>query len=307
MGESMLIGVDFGGTKIEAIALSPAGETLARKRVPTPRDDYRGCIAAVAGLVADLEAATGVRGSVGIGIPGAISADSGLVKNANSTWIIGRPLAPDLEAALGRPVRLENDANCLAVSEATDGAGAGAHVVWAVILGTGVGSGIAIAGRALSGRNRIAGEWGHNPLPWPQADELPGPPCYCGDNGCIETFLSGPGFAADYRRRTGASARAEEIMAAVRAGDPGARDTFERYLDRLGRGIAHVVNILDPDAVVLGGGMSDIDELYPALPERVAAHVFSDSFTTTILKNRHGASSGVRGAAWLWKDPASAC
>lgn len=302
----MLIGVDFGGTKIEAVALSPAGETLARKRVPTPRDDYAASIAAVAGLVADMEAATGARGSVGIGIPGAISADTGLVKNANSTWIIGRPLASDLEAALGRPMRLENDANCLAVSEATDGAGAGAHVVWAVILGTGVGSGIAIGGRALSGRNRIAGEWGHNPLPWPQADELPGPPCYCGDNGCIETFLSGPGFAADYRRRTGASARAEEIMAAVRAGDAAARESFERYLDRLARGIAHVVNILDPDAVVLGGGMSDIAELYPALPERVAPHVFSDSFTTPILKNRHGSASGVRGAAWLWNDPGEA-
>ena len=301
----MLIGVDFGGTKIEAIALSPAGETLARKRVPTPRDDYGASIAAVAGLVADLEAATGARGSVGIGIPGAISADTGLVKNANSTWIIGRPLAADLEAALGRPVRLENDANCLAVSEATDGAGAGAHVVWAVILGTGVGSGIAIAGRALSGRHRIAGEWGHNPLPWPQADELPGPPCYCGDHGCIETFLSGPGFAADYRRRTGASARAEEIMAAVRADDAAARESFERYLDRLARGIAHVVNILDPDVIVLGGGVSDIDEIYGALPARVAPHVFSDTFRTPILKNRHGASSGVRGAAWLWKEEAA--
>jgi fructokinase len=225
------------------------------------------------------------------------------VKNANSTWMIGRPLAQDLEAALGRPVRLENDANCLAVSEATDGAGAGAHVVWAVILGTGVGSGIAIGGRALSGRNRIAGEWGHNPLPWPRPDELPGPPCYCGQSGCVETFLSGTGFAADYLRRTGRSARAEEVMAAVRAGDGEACDTFERYLDRLGRGIAHVVNILDPDAIVLGGGMSDVDDLYPALPERIATHVFSDTFTTPILKNRHGASSGVRGAAWLWKGP----
>jgi fructokinase len=302
----MLIGVDFGGTKVEAVALSPGGDTLARKRIPTPREDYAACIAAVAGLVADLETTVGRQGSIGIGIPGAISAETGLVKNANSTWMIGRPLASDLEAALGRPVRLENDANCLAVSEATDGAGAGAHVVWAVILGTGVGSGIAIGGRALSGRNRIAGEWGHNPLPWPQADELPGPPCYCGDSGCIETFLSGTGFAADYLRRTGRSARAEEIMAAVRAGDPEARDTFERYLDRLARGIAHVVNILDPDAVVLGGGVSDIDELYAALPQRVAPHVFSDTFTTPILKNRHGASSGVRGAAWLWKDPARA-
>jgi fructokinase len=303
----MLIGVDFGGTKIEAVALSSGGDTLARKRIPTPREDYAACIAAVAGLVADLETTVGRQGSVGIGIPGAISAETGLVKNANSTWMIGRPLASDLEAALERPVRLENDANCLAVSEATDGAGAGAHVVWAVILGTGVGSGIAIGGRALSGRNRIAGEWGHNPLPWPEADELPGPPCYCGDHGCIETFLSGPGFASDYLRRTGVSARAEEIIAAVRAGDAEARAAFERYLDRLARGIAHVVNILDPDAIVLGGGVSDIDELYAALPELVAPHVFSDTFTTPILKNRHGASSGVRGAAWLWKDPASAC
>ena len=296
----MLIGVDFGGTKIEAVALSPAGETLARKRVPTPRDDYAASIAAVAGLVADLEAATGARGSVGIGIPGAISAETGLVKNANSTWIIGRPLASDLEAALGRPVRLENDANCLAVSEGRDGAGAGAHVVWAVILGTGVGSGIAIAGRALSGRNRIAGEWGHNPLPWPQADELPGPPCYCGDNGCIETFLSGPGFAADHRRRTGASARAEEIMAMVRAGDAAARVSFERYLDRLARGIAHVVNILDPDAIVLGGGMSNVSALYKEVPELWGKYVFSDIVKTPLLPARHGDSSGVRGAAWLW-------
>lgn len=298
----MLIGVDFGGTKIEAIALAPGGETLACKRIPTPRDDYAASVAAVAGLVAEVEGMVGAKGSLGIGIPGAISAETGLVKNANSTWLIGRPLASDLEAAVGRPVRLENDANCLAVSEATDGAGAGAHVVWAVILGTGVGSGIAIGGRPLSGRNRIAGEWGHNPLPWPQADELPGPPCYCGDHGCIETFLSGPGFAADYLRRTGRSVRAEEVMAAVRAGDAAARETFDRYLDRLARGIAHVVNILDPDTIVLGGGVSDIDELYGALPDHVAPHVFSDTFTTPILKNRHGASSGVRGAAWLWKD-----
>ncbi len=301
----MLIGIDWGGTKIEAIALSEAGETLARVRVPTPRENYEGCIRAVMGLVEQIESEVESRGSVGIGIPGAISPATGLVKNANSTWIIGRPLASDLEQALGRPLKFENDANCFAVSEATDGAGAGAGLVWGVILGTGVGSGIAIDGRALSGRNRIAGEWGHNPLPWPQADELPGPPCYCGDNGCIETFLSGPGFAADHRRRTGASARAEEIMAAMRAGDAAARESFERYLDRLARGIAHVVNILDPDAVVLGGGMSDIDELYAPLPERVAPHVFSDTFTTPILKNRHGASSGVRGAAWLWKDAGS--
>jgi fructokinase len=214
----------------------------------------------------------------------------------------GRPLASDLAATLARPVRAENDANCIAVSEATDGAGAGAGVVWAVILGTGVGSGIAIGGRALAGRNRIAGEWGHNPLPWQNADESPGPACYCGRRGCIETFLSGPGFAADHLRGGGRTARSEDIMAAARAGDHLAREAFDRYVDRLARGIAHVVNVLDPDVVVLGGGMSDIEEIYPALSERVRPFVFSDAFTTPILKSRHGASSGVRGAAWLWNE-----
>jgi fructokinase len=300
----MLIGVDFGGTKIEAVALARGGETLARKRVRTPRGEYEGSIAAVVALVREFEATVGRQGSVGIGIPGTISSETGLVKNANSTWLNGRPLGDDLERALGGPVRIENDANCLAVSEATDGAGAGAGVVWAVILGTGVGSGIAIARRALGGRNGIAGEWGHNPLPWPRPDELPGPPCYCGKSGCIETFLSGPGFAADFRRHTGREARAEEIMAAARAGDGAALQALERYADRLARGLAHVVNVLDPDAIVLGGGMSDIEELYGGLPDRVARLVFSDTFTTPILKSRHGPASGVRGAAWLWNDAA---
>ena len=297
----MLIGIDWGGTKIEAIALSPSGETLSRRRVPTPRGDYEGCIAAVVALVRETEAELGRPGSVGIGIPGTISPATGLVKNANSTWMIGRPLGADMERALGQPVRFENDANCFAVSEATDGAGTGQAIVWAVILGTGAGSGIAVRGEALAGRHRIAGEWGHNPLPWPGDDERPGPECYCGRHGCLETFVAGPGFAADHARATGQTIAAEEVMAAMRAGDPGARASFERYLGRLGRGLAHVVNILDPDTIVLGGGLSDIDELYPALPERVAPFVLSDAFTTPIVKSLHGSSSGVRGAAWLWK------
>jgi fructokinase len=298
----MLIGLDWGGTKMEAVALSEAGETLARRRVPTPQHDYEACIRAAADLVRAVEAEAGASGTVGIGIPGAISPATGLVKNANSTWIIGRTLDKDMEQALGRPVRVENDANCLAVSEATDGAGAGAAVVWAVILGTGVGSGIAIDGRALSGRDRIAGEWGHNPLPWPNDDERPGSACYCGRRGCIETFVSGPGFADDHERRTGRRLRAEEIVAAMRAGDGSARGSYERCVDRLARGMAHVVNILDPDVIVLGGGLSEADELYADLPPRLAAWVFSDRFDTPIRKSLHGPASGARGAAWLWRD-----
>jgi fructokinase len=297
----MLIGIDWGGTKIEAIALSAAGATLARERVATPRGDYDGCIAAVVALVRGFEASLGEAGTVGIGIPGAISPPTGLVKNANSTWMNGRPLDRDLERALARPVRVENDANCLAVSEAVDGAGADAHVVWAVILGTGAGSGIAIDGRALSGRHRIAGEWGHNPLPWPRDDERPGPTCFCGRHGCLETWVSGTGFAADHARRSGQALPADAIITAMRAGDGQARLSYGLFLDRLARGLAHGVNILDPDAIVLGGGLSNVDELYADLPARVSPHVFSDVFTTPILKHRHGDSSGVRGAAWLWK------
>ncbi|KAA2237228.1 ROK family protein [Salinarimonas soli] len=296
----MRIGIDWGGTKMEAIALDGAGTILARRRIATPQGDYRACIAAAAGLVREIERETGREGSVGLGIPGAISPATGLVKNANSTWLNGQPLDRDMAEALGRPVRVENDANCLAVSEAADGAAAGAGSVWALILGTGVGSGIAIGGRALSGRHRIAGEWGHNPLPWPRADELPGPACYCGRSGCLETWLSGTGVAADHARRTGARMRAEEIVEAMRAGDRAARDTFERFLDRAARGIAHGVNILDPDVIVIGGGLSNVDELIAALPRLTAPYVFSDAFTTPIVRSRHGDSSGVRGAAWLW-------
>ncbi len=297
----MLIGVDWGGTKIEAIALSREGEVLGRRRVPTPKGDYHGCIAATSDLVAGIEATLGRRGTVGVGVPGAISPRTGLIMNANSTWNIGRPLDKDLERALGREVRVENDANCFAVSEAVDGAGAGASVVWGVILGTGAGSGIAIDGRAMGGRNRIAGEWGHNPLPRPADDERPGPLCYCGRHGCNETFVSGTGFERDFRERTGRQLPGPEIAELMRAGDPAARATYEAYLDRLGRGIAAVVNLLDPDVIVLGGGMSNLDELYEDLPRRIEPHVFSDTFTTPVLKHRHGDSSGVRGAAWLWK------
>jgi fructokinase len=296
----MRIGIDWGGTKMEAVALGVAGEELARRRIPTPQGDYDACIRAAVDLVRALEAATGENGTVGVGIPGAISPATGLVKNANSTWLNGRPLDRDLAAALGREVRIENDANCLAVSEAVDGAGVGEGVVWAIILGTGAGSGIAIHGRALSGRHRIAGEWGHNPLPWPAPDELPGPACYCGRRGCLETYVSGTGLAADHERRTGRRPSAEEIVTAMRAGDDAARETYRIFLDRLARGLAHGVNLIDPDVIVLGGGLSNVDEIYAELPAAMVPYVFSDTFTTPVRRSRHGDSSGVRGAAWLW-------
>ncbi|GJD84080.1 ROK family protein [Methylobacterium haplocladii] len=300
----MRIGIDLGGTKIAGIALAADGRTLAAQRRPTPRGDYAGSLAAIAGLVADLEREAGVTaGSVGIGMPGAVSPATGLIKNANSTWLIGRPFEADVAQVLGRPVRVENDANCLAVSEATDGAGAGAHLVWAVILGTGIGSGIAIDGRPLSGRGRVSGEWGHNPLPWPRDDERPGQACYCGRRGCIETWLSGPALAADHARRTGQSLGGEAIVAAMRAGDPKARDTFATYLDRMGRAVAHVVNILDPDVIVLGGGLSNVPELVAGLPAAIRPHVFSDVFDTPVRASLHDDASGVRGAAWLWDAP----
>ncbi|CAO4166628.1 ROK family protein [Methylorubrum populi] len=295
------IGIDLGGTKIAGIVLDGAGATRSQIRVPTPRGDYSGTLAAIADLVAALEREAGTEGaSVGVGMPGAMSRASGLIKNANSTWLNGRPFAQDLAARLGRPVRIENDANCLAVSEAVDGAGAGLDLVWAVILGTGVGSGIAVNGRALTGRNAIAGEWGHNPLPWPRDDERPGPACYCGRHGCIETWLSGPGLAADYGRASGESLTGEQIVVAAASGKAAAVAAMARYLDRLGRGIAHVVNVLDPDVIVLGGGLSRVESLVAALPERIAPYVFSDSFDTPVRASRHGDASGVRGAAWLW-------
>lgn len=296
----MRLGIDWGGTKMEIIALSESGEELYRKRVPTPRDDYEGCIEAVAGLVSDAETATGEEGTIGLGIPGSISPGTGLVKNANSTWMNGQPLDKDLEARLGRQVRIQNDANCLAVSEATDGAGAGAHLVHAIIIGTGCGSGIAIDGKAHRGANGIGGEWGAVPVPWMTAEEYPGPDNWTGHRGAIDRWCSGTGFQLDYQERTGELLKGHEIMARKRDGEAAARAAYEGYVSRLGRAMAMSANLLDPDVFVLGGGMSNVDELYDDLPAAMAPFIFSDVYEVPIRKARHGDSSGVRGAAWLW-------
>ena len=294
------LGVDLGGTKTEIVALDGAGSEQLRRRVDSPRGDYAATVETVAGLVETAEAELGDRGSVGVGMPGAISPTTGLVKNANSTWLIGRPLDRDLGERLGREVRVANDANCFALSEATDGAGAGERVVFGVIAGTGTGAGIVVDGRVLTGPNAIAGEWGHNPLPWPTADEWPGPECYCGRRGCIETFLSGPGLAADHRRVTGSDAGPEALARAAAEGDPACTATLSRYVHRMARALAHVINILDPDVIVLGGGMGNMAELYQRVPEHWDAFVFSDRVATRLVPPTHGDSSGVRGAAWLW-------
>ena len=282
---SVRIGIDLGGTKIEALALDRAGRELFRKRVPTPRGDYAATVSCVKALVSEIG-----EGTVGIGIPGAES--RGLIKNANSTWLIGRPLAKDLEAALGRPVRLENDANCFALSEASDGAGKGASVVFGVILGTGVGGGVVVDGKVIRGANAIAGEWGHNPIPAPTADDLPHPDCYCGRKGCIETYLSGPGLSNDHERATGERLATEQVVLHEK--------TMRRYEERLARSLAGVINVLDPDVIVLGGGMSNVARLYTEVPRLWSRHVFSDRVATKLLPPVHGDSSGVRGAAWLW-------
>jgi fructokinase len=291
----MRIGIDVGGTKIEAAALDRQGALQGRRRIPTPRGDYDATLDAIAGLVRTLDAELGAKPPVGLGIPGALSPATGLVKGANSTWLIDRPLDRDLEARLGRPVRIANDANCFALSEAVDGAGAGARVVFGVILGTGVGGGIAVDGRVLTGRNAIAGEWGHNPLPWPADDERPGPACYCGKRGCLETFLSGPGLARD-----AGAPDAEQVATRAANGDAAAEAALDRYEDRLARGLAGVINILDPDVVVLGGGLSNLARLPSAVARRLPAHVFSDRVDTRVVAAAHGDSGGVRGAAWLW-------
>lgn len=302
----MRLGVDLGGTKIEIVALGDDGAERLRRRCSTPRGVYRGIVESIVDLVLAAEAdlaAQGMSGphSLGIGMPGAISPFTGFAMNANSTEINGQPFQADLQAALGREVRLANDANCLAVSEAVDGAGAGARVVFAAILGTGTGAGIAIDGQSWDGRHRIAGEWGHNPLPWPSVEEVrEGAPCFCGRSGCIETWVSGTGFRLDHRRVTGVDLQGEAIVSAALAGEPAAAATFERYTNRLARALAHIVNILDPDVIVLGGGMSNIGALYERLPGEMARYVFSDRMTTPILPALHGDSSGVRGAAWLW-------
>jgi fructokinase len=296
----MRIGIDLGGTKTEIACLDRDGSILLRHRIATPRGDYRATIGAIRQLVLEAETGLARRGSVGVGIPGAISSLTGCVKNANSTWLNGRPLPNDLEAALERPVRIHNDANCLAVSEAVDGAGAGAGVVFAAILGTGVGAGIAIDGKALAGRNAIAGEWGHVPLPAPQDDERPGPACWCGRHGCIESWLSGPAMAADHLRHAGRQLDVPAIVEGAAEGDRDCSDTLARHRERLSRALAMVVDILDPDVIVLGGGLSNIGSLTDTLTARIARQVFSDTFDTPIVRSRHGDSSGVRGAAWLW-------
>jgi fructokinase len=299
----MRIGIDLGGTKIEGLALADDGRELARRRVPAPRGDYDRTLQAIAGLVSLIESEAGSRGDVGVGIPGTISPATGLVKNANSTWLNGRALADDLPALLDRPVRFANDANCFALSEATDGAAAGAAVVFGVILGTGTGGGVVVDGRVLTGPNAIAGEWGHNPLPAARDDERPGPECYCGRRGCIETFLSGPAMARDYAGdglAAGTSLTAVEVAALARAGDPHAVACVDRYVDRLSRALASIINVLDPDVIVLGGGVSNLDALYEAVPVRWTRYVFSDRVDTRLVRAKHGDSSGVRGAAWLW-------
>jgi fructokinase len=300
MGSRFRIGVDLGGTKIEGAAIDVSGAAHCRQRVATPGGDYPATLEAITGLVHTIEREIGQTAAVGIGMPGTISPATGLVKNANSTCLIGRPLQSDLEAALGRPVRLANDANCFALSEAIDGAARGLETVFGVILGTGVGGGIAIRGRVLVGANAIAGEWGHNPLPWPASEEMPGPPCYCGRSGCVETFLSGPGLAADHFRNTAQRLSPAEIVDAAGQGDMASVATLERYMDRLARGLAAVINLIDPDAIVLGGGLSGIAALYQRVPRLWTPYVFSDRVVTRLVPPVHGDSSGVRGAAWLW-------
>lgn len=298
----MRIGVDLGGTKIEAIAMAANGEITARKRIATPRGDYDATVRAVSGLVEDVAVGLPADLPVGLGIPGTISPATGLIKNANSTWLIGQAFDRDLETAMGRPVRLANDADCFTLSEAADGAGSGARSVFGVILGTGVGGGLVINGALLSGPNAIAGEWGHNPLPWPKSHELPGTQCYCGKSGCIETWLSGPALEREANRTGLAVTDPESLANDARSGDMKAAALLDLYCDRLARALATIINVVDPECIVLGGGLSSISQLYDAIPRRWGPYVFSDSVTTRLMKNRHGDSSGVRGAAWLWPE-----
>lgn len=301
---SLRIGVDLGGTKIEVAALDGSGRIIERRRVATPAGDYAGTLRSVADLVSSVEVALGARGTVGIATPGTISPQSGMLRNSNSVCLNGQPFKQDLERLLRREIRMENDANCFALSEAVDGAGQGAHVVFGVILGTGVGGGIVIDGQVLRGANGIAGEWGHNPLPWPQSDELPGRTCYCGRAGCIEIFLSGSGLVADHPHGGVGELTAEEIVAAAQGGDPGAEATLARYEARLARSLASVINLLDPDVIVLGGGVSNVRRLYQTVPLLWGPWIFSDTIRTRLTSNLHGDSSGVRGAAWLWNKAA---
>lgn len=296
----MRIGIDLGGTKTEIIVLGKGGEELLRERLPTPANDYGKILKTIHDLITSAEKRVGARCPVGVGIPGAISSLTGKIKNANTTCLIGKPLLEDLERILKRPVRLENDANCFALSEATDGAGVSSGVVFGVILGTGVGGGIVVNGQVLRGVNSIGGEWGHNPLPWPLDEERPGPACYCGKNGCIETFLSGPGLRQDHFRVCGQDLEPSEIVRRADAGDPECEMTLRRYEDRLTRSLAMVMNILDPDVIVLGGGLSNLKRLYENVPKFWGKYVFSDEVRSRLVPAKFGDSSGVRGAAWLW-------
>ena len=302
----MRIGIDLGGTKIEALALDGQGREILRRRVATPRRSYEEIVEAVVDLIGTVEVECGQIGSIGLGIPGIASPATGLIKNANTTLLIGHPLDKDLERLLGRPVKLANDANCFALSEATDGAGSPQALgverptVFGVILGTGTGGGIVVGGRLLVGPDAIAGEWGHNPLPWPTRDELPGPSCWCGLSGCIETYLSGPGLARQYQERTGRQSDAAQVAALALEGDADAVATFDVYVQRLARSLASIINILNPDAIVLGGGLSNVERLYEEVPRAWGRYVFSDVVTTRLVRAKHGDSSGVRGAAWLW-------
>lgn len=294
------MGVDVGGTKIAAVVLGPRGHEVWSHRIATPRNDYDGTIRAIVALVADAERAVGHVVTVGLGIPGAPSRATGLIKNANSTWLNSRPLQADLESALGRPVRLANDANCLVVSEAADGAAAGAAVVFGVIVGTGTGGGVVVHGRLLDGANAIGGEWGHNPLPWPEPGELPGDACYCGRHGCIETWLSGPALARDYARAGGDQIPSEVIVVRAQAGEHRAQEALSRWEHRLAKALATVINVLDPDVIVVGGGLSRLPGIYDRVPQLWQPWVFSDVVTTRMVPAAYGDASGVRGAAWLW-------
>lgn len=296
----MRIGIDLGGTKMEGIALDNQGQELFRHRIPTPQHDYQGTLDAITGLVLLLEQETGQTGTVGMGIPGTISPATGLVKNANSTWLIGQPLTEALQDKLHREVRIANDANCFAVSEATDGAAKGAHVAFGVIIGTGVGGGICIDRIPLVGINAIGGEWGHNSLPWPRDDERPGHACFCGHPGCIETFCSGTGFVRDHKEHGGKGETGQEIVELALKGDEQAEQSLQRYEDRLARALSSVINIIDPEIIVLGGGMSNVERLYDNVPKLWGEYVFSDRVDTRLVQNQYGDSSGVRGAAWLW-------
>lgn len=303
MNDRPAIGIDLGGTKIEVLALAPDGATRLRRRIATPRGDYAATIGALRDLVAAAEAEVGASATVGVGHPGSLSPHSGLIRNANSVWLNGQPFGADVEAALARPCAFANDADCLALSEATDGAGSGARAVFAIIVGTGTGGGLVLDGKPIRGANGIAGEWGHNPLPWPDEDEWPGPVCWCGQRGCIETWLSGTALGREVARALGEGVDGATAARRAETGDAAAAQVLDRYLQRFAKATASVINIFDPDVIVVGGGVSNLEAIYAEVPRRWPSHVFADSVSTALRQARHGDSSGVRGAAWLWPDP----